>query len=207
MEPFSKAPATHHQADQLDPHGSALGSPFELHFLTLAHRGVRLLFERNHRARVTAADRRFGSTSGTVLIPLSRQRIFLWALLSALALFVGVGQAGAKSNPRAASLKASVPASMARGSVLTVIASGYSGRYDAVSWSSEQGASSGCGGPNSSTISMVAVPRGHTFKVKLTNIVGAPGTLTVCVYLFNSGAHANDTKGHYLVTSRRVKVS
>jgi hypothetical protein len=141
------------------------------------------------------------------LIPLSRQRILLWALILALALFAGVGSAGAKSDPHAASLKASVPASMARGSVLIVTASGYSGRYDAVSWNSVQGGSSACAGPNVSTISMQAVSRGHTFRVKLTNVVGAPGTLTVCVYLFTSGPHANDTKGHYIVKSGRVKVS
>ena len=96
---------------------------------------------------------------------------------------------------------------MARGSVLTVTARGYSGRYNAVSWSSEHGGNSACAGPTASTISMQAVPRGHAFAVKLTNVVGAPGTLTVCVYLFASGPNANDTKGHYLVKSARVKVA
>lgn len=125
-----------------------------------------------------------------------------------LALFAGVSLAGAKSNPRAASLEASMPASIAKGSVLTVTARCYSGQYNAVSWSSEQGGSSACEGPTASIITMQAVPRGHTFKVKLTNVVGgAPETLTVCVYLFSSGPHANDTKGHYIVKNKRVKVS
>jgi hypothetical protein len=31
--------------------------------------------------------------------------------------------------------------------------------------------------------------------------------LTVCVYLFNSGSGANQTKGHYIVRSQSVKVS
>jgi hypothetical protein len=144
--------------------------------------------------------------NGTVVIPtLPRQRILLWALVM-LALLAGVGTAGARSDARAASLRVTVPASMARGSVLTVTARGYSGRYNAVSWSSEHGTSA-CAGPNASTITMQAVPRNHAFGVKLTNIVGVPGTLTVCVYLFASGPHANDTKGHYLVKSARVKVS
>ena len=142
-----------------------------------------------------------------VILTLWRQRILLSALVLMLALLAGVGSAEARSNARAASLKITVPASMARGSVLTVTARGYSGRYNAVSWSSGHGGSSACAGPNAGTISMQAVPKGHAFRVKLTNIVGAPGTLTVCVYLFGSGPHANDTKGHYLVKSARVNVS
>jgi hypothetical protein len=124
-----------------------------------------------------------------------------------VALLAGVGPAGAGTNARAASLKVTVPASMARGSVLTVTARGYSGAYNAISWSSEHGAKAACAGPTASTITMQAVPKGHPFSVKLTNIVGAPGTLTVCVYLFASGPNANDTKGHYLVRSAPVKVS
>jgi hypothetical protein len=124
-----------------------------------------------------------------------------------LAVFAGVDSARATSNARAASLRVSVPASMARGSVLTVAASGYSGKYDAVSWSAAHGGTASCAGPTASMISMQAVPKNHAFAVKLTNIVGAPGTLTVCVYLFTSGPYANDTKGHYLVKSARVKVS
>jgi hypothetical protein len=96
---------------------------------------------------------------------------------------------------------------MARGSVLTVTASGYTGMYNAVSWSSQKGGSGGCATPNSDTISTQAVPKGHTFDVKLTNVVGAPGPLTVCVYLFTSGPAADRSKGHYLMKSQRVTVA
>jgi hypothetical protein len=135
--------------------------------------------------------------------PIRRQRILLWGLVFVSALVAGVGVAGARGS-RAASLKVSIPASMARGSVLTVRASGYSGSYNTVSWSSTHSA---CAPPNADTITMQTVPRDHTFNVKLTNIFGAPGTMTVCVYLFTGGSHANVSKGHYLVKSRRVKVS
>jgi hypothetical protein len=136
--------------------------------------------------------------------PYRQQRILL---VLTLVLFTGVGSAGATGNRQVASLKVSVPASMARGSVLKVTARGYSGRFDAVSWSSVKGGSSVCASPNTSAISIQAVPRNRKFNVKFTNIFGAPGTLTVCVYLFTSGPHANDTKGHYIVKSKRVKVS
>ena len=128
------------------------------------------------------------------------------ALVLLLASVVGVSQAWAASNGRATSLKISAPASIAGGSVLTVTASGYAGRYNAVSWSSQKGGSAACATPSSDTISTQAVPKGHTFDVKLTNVVGAPGPLTVCVYLFTSGPGANQTKGHYIVKSQRVKV-
>jgi hypothetical protein len=123
-----------------------------------------------------------------------------------LALVAGPGRAGAVGNPRAASLKISAPGSMARGSVLTVTASGFAGRYDAVSWSSRKG-SAACATPTADTITTQPVPKAHAFDVKLTNIIGAPGTLTVCVYLFTSGPAANQAKGHYLVKSKRVKVA
>jgi hypothetical protein len=142
-----------------------------------------------------------------VQTPISRQRIPFAALALLLAFVAGVSRAGAVSNGRAASLKISAPASMARGSVLTVTANGYAGRYDAVSWSSQKGGSAACATPNSDTISTQAVPRSHTFDVKLTNVVGAPGPLTVCVYLFTSGPGANQTKGHYIVKRQRVKVA
>jgi hypothetical protein len=122
-----------------------------------------------------------------------------------VASIAGVSRAGAVSNARAASLKISAPASMAGGSVLTVTASGYSGPYNEVSWSSQKGSAS-CGTPSSDTISTRAVPKGHAFDVKLTNVVGAPGPLTVCVYLFTSGSAASQTKGRYIVKSQRVKV-
>jgi len=96
---------------------------------------------------------------------------------------------------------------MARGSVLTVTAHGFSGRYNEVSWSSEHGGSVACAGPNADTITMQTVARGHAFAVKLTNIVAEPGPLTVCVYLFAFGPNANVTKGHYLVKSAHVRVS
>lgn len=131
----------------------------------------------------------------------------MWALVAALALVAEVGLAGARVNTRAPSLKVSVPASMARGAVLTVKATGYSGPYNTVSWSSTHGSSAACGPPYADTISMQAVPRHHAFSVKLTNVVGAPGAMTVCVYLFTGGTHANYTKGHYIVKRDHVKVS
>jgi len=142
-----------------------------------------------------------------VQTPIWRQRVPVSSLVLLLSSLAGVSQAGAVSNGRAASLKISAPASMARGSVLTVTASGYAGRYNAVSWSSQKGSSAACATPTSDTISTQAVPKGHTFDVKLTNVVGAPGPLTVCVYLFTSGPGANQTKGHYIVKSQRVKVA
>ncbi len=153
-------------------------------------------------------ERPTGATSGVILKPtLSRRRLLLCVLVLMLALLAGIGSAAARSNARGASLKVAVPASMARGSVLAVTASGFSGQYNAVSWSSAHGAKSPCAGPTTNTISTQAVRKSHVFAVKLTNIVGAPGTLTVCVYLYASGPHANDTKGHYLVKSAPVKVS
>ena len=137
--------------------------------------------------------------------PIWRQRIAFSALALFLASVAGVSHAGAGSNGRAASLKISAPASMARGSVLTVTASGYAGRYNAVSWSSQKG-SAACATPTTGTITTQAVPKGHIFHVKLTNVVGAPGPLTVCVYLFTSGPGASQTKGHYIVKSQRVKI-
>jgi hypothetical protein len=119
----------------------------------------------------------------------------------------GVCGAGAASRPRAASLKVDMPASMARGSVLALTASGYSGQYDAVSFASLRGAGSTCSAPDVDTIGIQAVAKKHAFEVKFTNIFGAPGPLTVCVYLFTSGPHANDTKGHYIVKSEDLKVS
>ena len=124
-----------------------------------------------------------------------------------LALFVEASLAGAKSNTRAGSLKVTMPASMKRGSVLTVKATGYSGPYNTISWSSVHGGASACPPPNSNTITMQTVPRNHTFSVKLTNIFGAPGAMTVCVYLFTSGPKANYSKGHYIVKTNRVTVS
>jgi hypothetical protein len=138
--------------------------------------------------------------------PVSRRHIVSWAIVLMLTLFAGVSVAGARGTTPAASLQVTVPASMASGSVLTVRARGYSGKYNAVSWSSVQRGGSACAAPTAGTIGMQAVARRHTFNVKFTNIFGAPGTMTVCVYLFTSGAHAN-TKGHYLVKSKRVKVS
>ena len=138
--------------------------------------------------------------------PIWRQCLPVSAVVLLLASVAGVSEAGAVSNARAASLKISAPASMARGSVLTVTASGNAGRYNAVSWSSQKG-SAACATPNSDTIGTQPVPKGHTFDVKLTNVVGAPGPLTVCVYLFTSGPGANQTKGHYIVESQHVKVA
>jgi hypothetical protein len=126
------------------------------------------------------------------------------ALVLLLASAACVSRAGAMGNARAASLKISAPASMARGSVLTVAASGYSGKYNAISWSSPRGSAT-CGAPTSDTITTQAVPKGHTFNVKLTNIEGAPGPLTVCVYLFTP--EGSQAKGHYVVKSRRVTVT
>jgi hypothetical protein len=54
---------------------------------------------------------------------------------------------------------------------------------------------------------MQPVAKEHAFNVKFTNIVGAPGTLTLCVYLYTGGAHANDSKGHFIAKSERLKVS
>jgi hypothetical protein len=135
-----------------------------------------------------------------------RQCVLVSALVLLLAFVAGASRAGAATAGRAASLKISAPASMPRGSVLTVTASGYSGLYNVVSWSTQKG-SAACGTPTSETISTQAVPKGHKFDVKLTNIVGAPGPLTVCVYLFAGGPGANQTKGHYLVKSQHVKVA
>ena len=135
------------------------------------------------------------------------QRLVVCIVVGMLALFGEASLAGAKGNTRVASLKVSVPVSMARGSVLTVKATGYSGRYNTVSWSSVRGGGSACPPPNSNTITMKTVPRNHTFNVKLTNIFGAPGAMTVCVYLFTSGPHANYSKGHYIVKRNRVAVS
>ena len=139
--------------------------------------------------------------------PVWRRRFLLQMLAAVLAVVVGAGAADASVDSRAASLKISAPASMARGSVLTVKATGYSGPYNTVSWSSVHGASSPCQPPNADTITMHGVASRHTFNVRLTNIFGAPGTMTVCVYLFTSGPRANYTKGHYIVRSARVRVS
>src|SRR5262249_10724834 len=141
-----------------------------------------------------------------VQTPIWHQRIAVSALVLLLASIAGGSRAAAVTIGRAASLKITAPASMARGSVLTVTASGNAGRYDAVSWSSEKG-SGACATPSSDTITTQAVPKGHAFDVKLTNVVGAPGPLTVCVYLFTSGPGANQSKRHYIVKSRRVKVA
>jgi hypothetical protein len=169
-------------------------------------RGLLPLLVQAIRDRVTL-HLGIGATKGTeVQTPIWRQRIVVSALVLLLAASSGVSRAGAVSNGRAASLKISAPASMARGSVLTVTASGYAGPYNAVSWSSQKG-SAACATPNSDSITTQAVPKGHTFDVKLTNIVGAPGPVTVCVYLFSSGPGANQTKGHYVVKSQRVKVA
>jgi hypothetical protein len=142
----------------------------------------------------------------TVLPNPSRHRIFLFAPALLLALAAWAGPAGARGNAVSASLRITAPASMARGSVLTVTARGFSGRYNAVSWSSEHGGAA-CAGPVAGTISTQTVRKEHAFAVKLTNIVGAPGALTVCVYLYANGSHAVVTKGHYLVKSAHVKVS
>src|SRR4029077_8385286 len=113
-------------------------------------------------------DRGIGATRGAeVQIPMWRQRIPVSALVLLLASVAGVSQAGAASNGRAAALKISAPASMARGSVLTVTASGYAGRYNAVSWSSQKLGSAACATPNSDTISTQVVRKGHSFDVKL----------------------------------------
>jgi hypothetical protein len=138
---------------------------------------------------------------------LSHRRIALGTFALIFALVAEASVADARMNTRAASLEVSAPASMARGSVLAVKAKGYSGQYNTVSWSSVHGSSSPCAPPNVDTITMQTVPRNHAFDVNLTNVVGAPGTLTVCVYLFTSGPHANDAKGHYVVKSKPVKVS
>jgi hypothetical protein len=130
----------------------------------------------------------------------------LWVVTLIVALLAGVGLASASTKTHAASLKISVPATMKRGSVLKVTASGYSGKYNAVSWGARYQPGS-CEGPVSGTIGTQAVHKGHTFSVDFTNIQGAPGTLMVCVYLYSSAPNANDAKGHYLVKSARVKVS
>jgi hypothetical protein len=149
-----------------------------------------------------------GPTSVAVVITrISFQRIVLWAPVLMLALVAGVSPAGARSNARAASLKVSMPASIAMGSVLTVTARGYSGKYDAVSWSSMYEGGSACSAPGINAITTQAVSRGHAFNLRLTNVFGPSGSLTVCVYLFTSGANANDTKGHYIARGTRVKVS
>jgi hypothetical protein len=138
--------------------------------------------------------------------PLWRQCSVVSSLVLVLALVAGASVAGARGNSRAPSLNIALPASMARGSVLTVKATGYSGPYNTVSWSSPHGGPA-CEGPNIDTIGTQAVRKGHTFNVKFTNIFGGPGTLTVCVYLFAGGSHANVTKGHYILKTKRVKVS
>jgi hypothetical protein len=139
--------------------------------------------------------------------PIWRQGVLVSALVLLVALVAGAGRAEAASNRHAASLKISVPKSMQGGSVLAVTASGYSGRYNAVSWSSQEGRAA-CGPPGSAAITTQAVSKSHTFDVKLTNVVGATGTMTVCVFLFSSGpGAANQAKGHYIVKSGRVKVS
>lgn len=148
------------------------------------------------------------STRRTALQPpIWSYRILAWALVLALAPVAGDSVAEARNNPPAASLKVSMPASMTRGSSLIVKASGYSGQYDAVSMSSLEGASSVCDAPDINTIGMVNIAKDHSFDVKISNIFGAPGTLTVCVYLFTSGTHANDTHGHYIAKSEHLRVS
>jgi hypothetical protein len=138
--------------------------------------------------------------------PIRCRRILVSVLVSMLASVVGITGAGAVGNPRAGSLKISTPGTMARGSVLTVTASGFAGPYDTVSWSSEKG-SVACATPSAGAITMQAVPRAHRFDVKLTNVIGSPGTLTVCVYLYSSGSAGSQSKGHYIVKSKRVKVA
>ena len=138
--------------------------------------------------------------------PIWRQCILLSALVLLVAFVAGVSRAGAVSNGRAASMKISLPTSMQGGSVLAVTARGYAGPYNTVSWSSQEGKAA-CGTPTSDTITTQAVRKSHAFDVKLTNVVGAPGTMTVCVYLFTNGPGANQSKGHYIVKSGRVKVS
>jgi hypothetical protein len=138
---------------------------------------------------------------------LRRGRVVLGALLVTLVLLGEAGLAEASGRTRAPSLKVDVPASMARGSVLIVKATGYSGPYNTVSWSSVRGGSSACGPPGPDTITLQAVPMKHTFSVKLTNVFGGPGAMTVCVYLFTGGPHPGYAKGHYIVKRNRVEVS
>jgi hypothetical protein len=139
--------------------------------------------------------------------PTSHQRVIVWAFAMTLALVVGVCAAGAASRSRAASLKVSMPASMARGSVLALTASGYSGKYDEVAFSAVRGAGARCSAPAADTIEMQAVAMQHAYKVKFTNIFGAPRPLTICVYLFTAGPHANTTKGHYIAVGKPLKVA
>ena len=149
-----------------------------------------------------------GTLSGLdVRRPIWRQPSLALVFVLMLAFVVGICAAGAASNLRVASLKIAVPASMARGSAVILKASGFSGQYNEVAFSSVQSSGAGCAAPGMNTIEMKPVTREHAFSVKLSNVFGAPGRLTLCVYLFTSGPNANDTKGHYIVRSAPLKVS
>jgi hypothetical protein len=134
-------------------------------------------------------------------------RLIVISSLAALALVVGVSAAGAASSMQAASLKIAAPASMKRGSVLALTATGYSGSYDDVSFAAVKGTGSRCEGPGADAIGIQAVAKKHAFHVKFTNIFGAPGTLTLCVYLYTGGANGIGTKGRSILKTAHVKVS
>ena len=125
----------------------------------------------------------------------------------ALALIVGLCVAGAATGAPQPSLKVAAPASMKRGSVLALTASGYSGKYDELSFSAVRGAGSRCPGPGSDAIGLQAVAKEHAFHVKFTNIFGGPGPLTLCVYLYTGGAGGIYTKGGDVLKTKQLKVS
>jgi hypothetical protein len=131
-------------------------------------------------------------------------RLIVVSYAAAFGLVVGVGAASAT---HAASLKITAPASMKRGSVLALTATGYSGQYDDVSFSAVSGAASRCEGPGADAIGIQAVAKRHAFHVKFTNIFGAPGTLRLCVYLYTGGANGLGTEGHSIPKTAHVKVS
>jgi hypothetical protein len=139
-------------------------------------------------------------------LPVTR-RLIVISHAVALALVVGVGAAGAASSTRAASLKIAAPTSMKRGSVLALTASGYSGQYNDVSFSAAKGAGSRCEGPGADAIGIQTVGRQHAFHVKFTNIFGAPGPLTLCVYLYSGGANGIATNSRSILKTLHLKVS
>ena len=139
-------------------------------------------------------------------LPVTR-RLIVISHAAALALIVGVCAAGAATGTRAASLKIAAATAMKRGSVLALTASGYSGPYDDVSFGAVKGAGSRCEGPGANAIGIQAVAKQHAFHVKFTNIFGAPGTLTLCVYLYTGAANGVGFKSNSILRTAHLKVS
>jgi len=138
------------------------------------------------------------------LQPRIRNRgVSAWALVLVLIALVGANVAVAATKGRAASIHVTAPGSITRGGAATITVTGYSGPYNEVAVSLPVAGKVVCKSPGSDSLGMQAVTKNKTFKVNVSNVYGAPGTLTACAYLYTAGS----TNGKYIAKSAHLKVS